>query len=304
MMDDLVLFDEAKELIQALSSTYVIRNENFESKSVEPVSPRGRWSADFVQNKGDGQILLLHGKPGVGKTTTAECVAEITKRPLVAITCGDLGTDAPAVERALNKWLQLGTLWNAVLLFDEADVYLESRERGDLYRNTLVSIFLRALEYYQGLLFLTSNRVGTFDEAIISRVHVILHYPDFSDAERERIWETSFRKLGEERSDIKLGVGVVDYAYGHPDIKAVGWNGREIRNAFNTMVALAEWDAKQGKRLTKDGKIELKRKHLQQVVKMSDTFKRYLHSTRGFDDSKLAKLHLIRDDKFLYSTNT
>lgn len=32
--------------------------------------------------------------------------------------------------------------------------------------NALVSVFLRVLEYYDGILILTSNRVGTFDEAI------------------------------------------------------------------------------------------------------------------------------------------
>lgn len=77
------------------------------------------------------------------------------------------------------RWLKLATLWKAVLLLDEADVYLESRERGDLTRNSLVSIFLRALEYFQGLLFLTTNRVGTFGDALISRIHIIIHLSRF-----------------------------------------------------------------------------------------------------------------------------
>ena len=40
----------------------------------------GPWSADFIQSKGEGQIFLLHGPPGVGKTNTAECIAELTSR--------------------------------------------------------------------------------------------------------------------------------------------------------------------------------------------------------------------------------
>lgn len=36
------------------------------------------WSADFIQNKGEGQIFLLHGPSGVGKTYTAECIAKFT----------------------------------------------------------------------------------------------------------------------------------------------------------------------------------------------------------------------------------
>lgn len=49
----------------------------------------------------------------------------------------------------------------AVVLLDEADVFLEERDVRDLNRNALVSVFLRALEYYEGILILTSNRVGT-----------------------------------------------------------------------------------------------------------------------------------------------
>lgn len=120
-------------------------------------------------------------------------------------------------------------------------------------------------------------------------------YPDFRDDRRERIWETSCRKLHDERKDIKLGPGVEDYVFNNPDVKALGWNGREIRNAFNTVVALAEFE----KRRTSDGKIELQRKHMQQVVKMSGSFKDYLKSTRGFDESTHAKVHLIRDDAFI-----
>jgi len=38
------------------------------------------WSADFIRSKGEGQIFLLHGPPGVGKTYTAECIAETTRK--------------------------------------------------------------------------------------------------------------------------------------------------------------------------------------------------------------------------------
>lgn len=35
---------------------------------------------------------------------------------------------------------------------------MEQRIASDLKRNALVSVFLRALEYYDGILILTSNR--------------------------------------------------------------------------------------------------------------------------------------------------
>lgn len=302
MIDDLVLKDEAKTLVQALSNSHAVAagtDPYTQQRGLGDVGAPTKWSADFVQNKGEGRIFLLHGKPGVGKTTTAECVAEQSRSPLLSITCGDLGIYPDEVERNLMKWLKLATLWKAVLLLDEADVYLESRISGDLQRNSLVSIFLRALEYYQGLLFLTTNRIGTFDEALISRIHVVLHYPDFTDTQRQTIWQTSFRKLDEERPDIKLGPGVMDYALDHEDLKKLRWNGREIRNAFNTIVALAEFDAEK-KRRAKPGQeksvvVRLERTHLMQVVEMSGKFKEYMRRTKGMDESKFQHANRVRD---------
>ena len=62
LINDLVLEDDAKDMIKALSRSYTSMKESSNKDA-------GRWSADFVQNKGDGQIFLLHGKPGIGKTT-------------------------------------------------------------------------------------------------------------------------------------------------------------------------------------------------------------------------------------------
>ena len=113
VMNDLVLDPIAKTMIKALSQRYTQEKET-----------NVTYSADFIRNKGEGQIFLLHGKPGVGKTTTAECVAELTKRPLLSLTCGDLGIDPLQVEGNLTKWFKLATSWEAILLLDEADVYV------------------------------------------------------------------------------------------------------------------------------------------------------------------------------------
>lgn len=76
---------------------------------------------------------------GVGKTSTAECVAAQLHRPLFPITCGDLGTDATTVERRLEEYFRLAQRWGCVLLLDEADVFLAKRQPSDLKRNALVS---------------------------------------------------------------------------------------------------------------------------------------------------------------------
>lgn len=129
---------------------------------------------DLRPGKGQGLVMLLHGFPGVGKTSTAECIAAKLGNPLYPITCGDLGTTVETVEKRLEEIFSKAQKWDCVLLLDEADVFLAERTKTDIERNALVSLFLRTLEYYDGLLFLTTNRVGTLDEAFRSRIHVTL----------------------------------------------------------------------------------------------------------------------------------
>lgn len=57
----------------------------------------------------------------------------------MSLTSGDIGTDEVEMESKLSKWLLLAEKWGAVMLIDEADVYLEQRHRTDFQRNSLVS---------------------------------------------------------------------------------------------------------------------------------------------------------------------
>lgn len=94
---------------------------------------------DIIEGKGKGLVILLHGLPGVGKTATAEAVAQKWGKPLVPITCGDLGHTAESVEKSLNGIFRLAHMWDCVLLLDEADVYVAQRTKSDVRRNALVS---------------------------------------------------------------------------------------------------------------------------------------------------------------------
>ncbi|KAI1801168.1 P-loop containing nucleoside triphosphate hydrolase protein [Daldinia bambusicola] len=258
----LVLDEEVKLTVRSLIGRF--------ANTHGQVSP---WPNDFIKNKGQGRIFLLHGPPGVGKTCTAECVAELTCRPLLSLTSGDLNIDSYNVERNLEYFLKLGERYGAVVLIDEADVYLEARHMLDISRNKLVSVFLRALEYHRGILFLTTNRVQTFDSAFTSRIHVALHYKSLTDADREKIWLNSFERLERDSGDkVYIGVATREYAYESHDVKSLRWNGREIRNALQTAVALAETEAVEDVR----DKVTVTDKHLRAVVKMSRGFKSFL----------------------------
>ncbi len=124
---------------------------------------------DIILDKGKGLIGLLSGSPGVGKTLTAEAVSEVTHRPLYMISAGELGK-LEDVDARLDTVLTICRKWKCVLLLDEADVFLQTRSLIDLERNALVSILLRRLEYYQGILILTTNRASTIDPAFQSRL--------------------------------------------------------------------------------------------------------------------------------------
>ena len=132
-LDSLKLPKGHKGMVQALVKTH-FREKSFQKGLAEEQS-----EIDVVQGKGKGLIILLHGAPGVGKTSTAECVAESSGKPLFPITCGDLGITAEEVENSLEDKFKLAQRWDCVLLLDEADVFLAQRTKTDLKRNTLVS---------------------------------------------------------------------------------------------------------------------------------------------------------------------
>jgi len=111
------------------------------------------------------------------------------------VSVGELGTKGRDVEKSLSMILNIAHTWGAVLLIDEADVFLEKRELHDIGRDALVSIFLRMLEYFQGVLFLTTNRVVTFDEAFQSRIHIGIRYGELDIKARKSIWKLFINKV-------------------------------------------------------------------------------------------------------------
>ncbi|KAK0644823.1 hypothetical protein DIS24_g8468 [Lasiodiplodia hormozganensis] len=253
------------------------------------------WSADYVKGKGEGLIFLLHGKPGVGKTYTAECISAHIKRPLLNLTATDLGTEPLVIEKNLAKWFKLAASWNAVLLIDEADIYMEHRSVQDIARNSLVAGFLRALEYFKGVLFLTTNRVGHFDEAFISRINMTIYYGPFNEHQRRELWESYFKKLEKEREEkMRIHLNTRDYVEESEDLRKLEWNGREIKNAFQIAVSLAEAEGDKDDR----GRVIIKPDHIKATVEMSKSFKEYLNDLYAKNEEDRAAIRGNRYDAF------
>lgn len=61
----------------------------------------------------------------------------------------------------------------------------------------MYTVFLRVLDYYDGVLFLTTNRVGTVDEAFRSRIHLSLYYPALRKKQALEIFKLNIGRLVE-----------------------------------------------------------------------------------------------------------
>ncbi|KAM7194638.1 hypothetical protein V8F20_007830 [Naviculisporaceae sp. PSN 640] len=246
--DGLVLDPAIKQTVRALVSTHSQNRESFD---------------DIVKGKGQGLVCVLHGPPGVGKTLTAECVAEYVQRPLYMVSSGDLGTSSSSLDHELTRIMDMTSTWKAVLLIDEADVFLEQRALHDLHRNAMVSVFLRVLEYYSGILFLTTNRVATFDDAFKSRIHIPIRYTDLSFESRRQIW----------KNFCKMVPGGVDISEKGFDILAeYDLNGRQIKNAIKAAESLSTFDG-----------VKLDLEQLKQVTKIQEMFEKDLTNLSGID---------------------
>ncbi len=222
---------------------------------------------DVVVGKGKGLVAVLHGPPGTGKTLTAEGISELLKCPLYMVSAGELGTDPGRLEHQLQQILDIAHTWGAVLLLDEADVFLEKREVHDIHRNALVSIFLRLLEYFQGILFLTTNRVETFDDAFQSRIHVALRYGELTQKAKKAVWKM-FLDLARQVE----GFEVQDISEEQLDVLSrCQLNGRQIKNLVRTAQALAL-----------NEKAMLTLEHIRRVIDVAETFDRDLKGGTGY----------------------
>jgi len=158
---------------------------------------------DIVAGKSGGTTVLCAGPPGVGKTLTAEVYSEIIQRPLYRVHSGQLGLNVAAMETALKDVLTRAQRWGAVMLIDEADVYIKRRD-DNIAMNAVVGVFLRVLEYFNGLLFLTTNRVDDIDEAIVSRCIALIRYDPPDSESRRRIWQVMLEQFALEVDDALL----------------------------------------------------------------------------------------------------
>jgi hypothetical protein len=200
--EKLVLPDEVKDLLEIL------------------IEQAHCTFSDIVSGKAGGAIILCQGVPGTGKTLTAEVYSEVMQRPLYKVQSSQLGIGVAQLEERLKAVLQRAEKWGAILLIDEADVYVRARG-NEIEQNAIVGVFLRVLEYYRGVLFMTTNRGTEIDDAIVSRMTARITYEMPCKEDARSIWTILARQNGLSLSADDIETLVTD----KPDL-----SGRDIKN--------------------------------------------------------------------------
>lgn len=144
----------------------------------------------------------------------------------------ELGTDVNSLEEKLKDVLEICETWDAILLIDEIDIFVQKRGKdADIDRNAMTGVFLRLLEYYSGIMFLTTNLMDNLDPAFMSRVSLNINYGShLTNEAREQIWRNLTK-------DIK--VEGIDYRH----LANFNLNGRRIKNCLKLLVTLSQYKA-------------------------------------------------------------
>lgn len=177
LRDKLVLPEQHRDLIEILTTDMEV------------------FMDDVIAGKSGGTAILCMGEPGLGKTLTAEVYSEVIERPLYRVHAGQLGVTMADIEASLEDILRRAERWGAILLLDEADVYIRKRD-NDINHNAVAAAFLRTLEYFHGLMFLTTNRGDDIDDAIASRMIAMFKYERPNEHDAAAIWKILATQFG------------------------------------------------------------------------------------------------------------
>jgi len=158
-----------------------------------------------------------------------------------------------------------------------------------------VLVFLRVLEYYDGLLFLTTNRPGALDEAFKSRIHLTLYYPPLDFQQTMEIWKMNIDRLRKVEEERCKDTNLQPLQINEQDILRLAedkfyeykgkfrWNGRQIRNAIQITSSLAHFDARKD-----NTQARLTVEHFKMIHVVTEDFDHFMQETVGKTDGELA----------------
>lgn len=125
----------------------------------------------------------------------------------------------------------------------------------------MILVFLEQLEYFHGILFLTTNRISVFDPAIKSRIHLALQYSPPDQVLRRKLWQQKINLVPENERDVDLEKAL-------NSLQGINMNGREIANSVNTARTLAL-----------DEKVKMNFSHIESIVQIWSQFEIALNAS-------------------------
>ena len=192
--DDLVINDDLRQALEDLEYEARERVAFWERPEARRLFPQGR-----------GLLGLFSGPPGTGKSMAAQVIAaslglDLFRIDLATVVSKYVGETSQNLERILSRAERM----DVVLLFDEADALFgkrtEIRDAHDRFANTDTGYLLQAIESYDGVAILATNKRGNIDPAFIRRIRYVLEFPKPDATLRLRIWRRLIGELaGPER---------------------------------------------------------------------------------------------------------
>ncbi|KAK8015898.1 aaa family atpase protein [Apiospora marii] len=300
--DDLILDENEKALLlgSVQSATTPETNGGVEANALAVTSTPPLQTKKPSGGGGGGSVYLFHGDPGTGKTFATNCISERTRKPLYHMTPFATGVSAEAVQRNMDATLALAQRWDCMLVLEDADAMAHvgstgsggsgtggssgSQVQHEVPRRAMTMALLKLLDSFGGIVVLISSRVNVLDEALFSRVHLAIYFPDLDAAGRRKIWhdattadsssggsdDKSFGEGGGQGATATVAAAGTSSAEVDPylltreaeqKLAAVELNGREIRNVVAQVLRIARF---QGEAL----RLELVESVLRQAVKL------------------------------------
>lgn len=151
------------------------------------------WGFGETIEKGKGVSMLFYGPPGTGKTLMAQAIANKLGKALKIISTADIESSAPGeAERNIRKHFKESSDGKSILLFDECDSLIYTRQNVGPIMSAQINELLSQIERFNGITLFTTNRLGTLDEAVNRRLALKLEFEMPSAEERAKIWQRMF----------------------------------------------------------------------------------------------------------------
>ncbi|KAL9619323.1 MAG: hypothetical protein Q9160_006088 [Pyrenula sp. 1 TL-2023] len=287
LLKNIDLPDEHKTMLLAVIRGHVQNAQRSDDRDVsDDDDVHDGEEVGVIQGTGRGVLILLHGEPGTGKTLAAEAVAVRLRKPLLPVRIADFGSVSREIEQNLILFMTLAERWGCILLMNEADAILGKRTRFDREGNNIASTFIGALDHFTGILIFKTSKIGAFDVAIKSRIHLTLYFPRLDLRAVIRLWDNNLRRLLSEKRVKCYRNDILKFAKHHYEQEGLRWNGREIRNAIMTAIVFAQQEEEETKGFSryKEGPI-LEKRHFEAIARSSQGFSNSLHDNQGIEDS-------------------